>query len=252
MKLITYNVNGLRANLNKNSLQSLIEQQNPDILCLQEIRCVKTDIEYFLTLIKNIYPFQFINSAIKKGYSGTAILSKINPLNYSFLTNNFSEGRLIMLEFNNFFLVNIYSPNVKPDFQRMDERISVWEKKLNNLAFLLTTKNLILTGDFNAITEEKDSNLKKNIPGSTLFEIQSHKELISNNNLIDIFRFLHPKKISFSWFSSILNKNLKEKKFGMRLDKFLISSKLVEEVKDSYILTDFSGSDHVPVVLECF
>lgn len=263
MKIISFNVNGLRARIKDNTIFEIIELEKPDILCLQEIKCKEEDIKDFIEKINSIYPFQFYNSSIeKRGYSGTAILSKYRPrkeFKEPIITN---EGRIITLFYDNFILINLYSPNSGRELKRLNERINYWEKKLDELIknYIINYPNyyIVICGDFNVASKEIDINLKStninSIAGFTKEERESHNSLIFSNNLVDIFRFKNPIKREFTWFGKYINAYIKniDKMFGMRIDKFLISKNLIKCVKNIYSLQTIYGSDHIPIILETF
>jgi exodeoxyribonuclease-3 len=278
-KIVSWNVNGIQSlvtkdfrgtkcnkteliKAGKNALQHFLEKENPDILCLQEIRCSnKFNHEAHLTM----YGYVYINySKIKKGYSGTLIASKtpinkiyydydyLNELNNQELTNIFNnypelnnEGRIITAEYNNYFLVNVYVPNCGvTNFNRLDYRVRVWDEMLRfYIKVLQNTKPVIVIGDFNCVHNNIDgykNNL--NIAGATLEEKESFSKMLNECKLRDSYRELYLTESRFSWFSS------KSYNYGLRLDYALISANI--KLKNANILPYINGSDHVPIVIE--
>jgi exodeoxyribonuclease-3 len=261
MKLISFNVNGLRSVLSKNKygkkltdeknvLESIIQEYNPDIICLQETRCpgdckVKIELDEFL--FKRILP-----STTKKGYSGVAIFSKTEPIHVydDFSLNN--EGRVLCAEYNDFFIVNAYVPNSKNDLSRLDERVNIWEVEIRKyITHLQKSKPVIYCADFNVAPNEIDIiNPKghKDSPGFTIQERNAFAKLLDECNLIDSFRLLHPNDIKYSWFSNFGKS--RENNKGWRIDHFLVDQKLKKYIIKADILNDIYGSDHCPILLE--
>jgi len=271
MKIISFNLNGIRSVLTKDKsgkkitngetvLETLIKEQNADVLCFQEIRCsedVKLNIIDF-----DSYGYKDItlNCAQKKGYSGTAIFSKIKPLNIQIGFNNElnydelnNEGRLITYEFQKFFLINTYVPNSKADLSRLDFRINTWEKSIMNYIKHLqkTDKQIIFCGDLNVAHKEIDVHNPagaKGTHGFTLNERNALQKLLDECDLIDSFRMVHPNEPKYSWFSNFAKS--RERGKGWRIDYFLISQKLKTKIIDADILGEYFGSDHLPILLD--
>lgn len=254
MKIIAWNVNGLRSLLKNNNLKILLENENPDILCLGETK-LSTNIKINDELL-NIFKYKFIYSSIKNGYSGTAIFSKKKPINvfYGLKYNNEeidNEGRVITLEFNNYYLLHVYTPNSGQVLARLDWRINTWDIAFFNFILKLQSiKPIIICGDLNVAHNEIDiKNSKKNLrsAGFTIEERNSFNKLINNLNLSDSFRHLYPNEIKYSYWSYL--KKSREKNIGWRIDYFLLSNILKNNIIESNILTDYIGSDHAPIKL---
>jgi exodeoxyribonuclease-3 len=250
MKLTTWNVNGIRAILKKNFVED-IQKLSPDILCLQE---TKADKDTVLELIKNLnFPYKYANAAQKKGYSGTALLSKIEPLSVSYgigIGEHDNEGRVITAEFPQFYLVNVYTPNSGQGLKRLDYR-KEWNKVFKEyLEKLEQKKPVIACGDFNVAHQPIDlKNPKSNYnktAGYTQVEIDAMTELIEAG-FIDAFRYLYPDKIQYTYWNYRFR--ARERNAGWRIDYFLVSKKLIDKVKDVIIHDDIFGSDHAPVSL---
>ncbi len=275
MKFITWNVNGIRAVMNKqkngdkrdpskcqlNVITELLMNEKPDFLCLQEIKC-NSDVSLDCIGLEELgYHTTIINcSTSKKGYSGTAIFSKIKPINIhlnfdGFTTNSelINEGRIIALEYPKFVLITTYVPNAKPDLSRLDFRVNTWEKTVREYIKHLqsTGKHIILCGDLNVAAENIDVHNPVSAKGShgfTEHEKKAFKLLLDECNLIDSFRDLYPNEAKYSWFSPFAQSRKKGK--GWRIDYFLISKKLKSKIKNAEILSDYYGSDHVPCSVE--
>lgn len=258
MKIVTFNCNGLRSVLSKNKkgikntndpnvLQTLINEHDPDILCLQETKCPSD-------LITNI-PFQFkkiIAATTKKGYSGVAIFSKEQPIK---VYNNFplnEEGRLIAIEFDKVIVVNTYTPNSKPDLSRLEYRINIWEETIRNyINSLQQKKPIIFVSDFNVAPTEIDlHDPKKNTKshGYTIEERTAFASLLKDCELVNTFRTLHPTKIAYTWFSNFAKS--RERNKGWTIDHILVTKNLKHKIKSCEVLNDFYGSDHIPVIAE--
>lgn len=258
MKICSWNVNGLRAILKKGDLQHFLQLENPDIICLQETKAKEGQAEIDLPEYQEIW-----NSADRPGYSGTAIFTKIKPLkiNYNFAEtspnnntfadlygNSLSEGRVLSLEFEKFFLVNVYTPNSKADLSRLDFRQNVWDPYfLNYINHLATTKPVIVCGDFNAahtaidLARPKDNEFHA---GFTQEERQAITNL-TNSGFIDSFRTLHPNEIAYTWWS--MRTRAREHNIGWRIDYFFISAILQPKLQQAQIYSDVFGSDHCPI-----
>lgn len=278
MKFITFNVNGLRAVMSKqkngekrdpskcelNVITDLLIIEKPEFLCLQEIKCSDDVSLDCIALAELGYHTTVLNCAQRRGYSGTAIFSKMKPINTyvnfeGFLSKNdidtqlITEGRIIALEYTKFFVITTYVPNAKPDLSRLEFRINTWEKTVRNYINHLQAngKYIILCGDLNTAAENIDVHNPASAKGSHGFtneEKLAFKTLLSECNLVDSFRELHPTEAKYSWFSPFLKSKTREK--GWRIDYFLVSKKLKPKIKRADILLDFYGSDHVPCVLE--
>lgn len=251
MKIISWNVNGIRA-IQKKGFQTSVTQIMPDILCLQETRAQPEQVAEALDDLDGFH--LYTNAAIKKGYSGTAILSRVQPINVIYgigVDHHDLEGRTLTVEFEDFFLVTAYVPNSGNELVRLDYR-SQWDTDF--LAFLKKleqTKPVIACGDFNVAHQEIDiarpkANYNKTA-GYTQVEIDGFSNFIELG-FIDIFRQRYPDKVAYSWWS--YRANAREKNIGWRIDYFIISEALVDRVKDTGILAEVLGSDHCPVEIE--
>ena len=247
MKLISWNVNGLRAIMNKGFLDNF-EQMNADIFCIQETKLQEGQI--------NFTPegyYAYWNSALKKGYSGTAVFSKIEPIKveYGIGKEEYDqEGRVITLEYEKFYLVNCYTPNSQRELTRLEYRMK-WEDEFKlYLKQLDTKKPVILCGDLNVAHNEidlKNPSTNKHNAGFTNEEREKMTELLEAG-FIDSFRYLYPDvKEVYSWWSYMFR--AREKNAGWRIDYFIVSNKIKEKIEDSKILTQIFGSDHCPVEL---
>lgn len=252
LKIISWNVNGLRACLRKNCLRPCLEKEQPDILCLQETKGNEEQLKELLH--KQINELHYFNSAKKAGYAGTAVLSKIKPLSVSYgmgKEKHDQEGRVITLEFDNFCLVNVYVPNSGRGLPRLEYR-KTWDKDfLDYLKKLEEKKPVIACGDFNVAHTEFDlANPKENYnktAGYTQIEIDGFTRLI-DGKLIDTFREFEKKGGHYTYWGQW--NNLRARNIGWRIDYFLISGSLRPKLRKSLILPDFLGSDHCPIELE--
>ena len=248
MKFISWNVNGLRAVIKK-GFYDFMDSYDPDILCVQEIKANKEQVE--LNLEK--YPYQYWNSAIKKGYSGTAIFSKIKPISEIYgigIEEHDQEGRVITIEFKDYFLVTVYTPNSKRELLRLDYRQG-WDRDfLSFVKSLEENKPVIFCGDLNVAHKEIDlKNPKTNHKnaGFTKEERQGFDNIVESG-FIDTFREFNKDEGHYTWWSYMFQ--ARKKNIGWRIDYFCISQGLKTQLKDAYILKDVLGSDHAPVVME--
>ena len=247
MKLISWNVNGLRACITK-GFYDFFQQEDADIFCLGE-----TKMQPEQAVIETPGYHQYWNSAVKKGYSGVAIFTKKEPLSVQYglgIEEHDQEGRVITLEFEDFFLVNVYTPNSKDGLLRLDYRMT-WEDAFRaHLNKLDESKPVIVCGDMNVAHQEIDrKNPKTNHknPGFTDEERAKMTELLASG-FIDSFRTLYPDKTdAYSWWS--YRARAREKNVGWRIDYFLTSARMKEQIEDAVIYADILGSDHCPVGL---
>ena len=247
MKLISWNVNGLRACITK-GFYDFFQQEDADIFCLGE-----TKMQPEQAVIETPGYHQYWNSAVKKGYSGVAIFTKKEPLSVQYglgIEEHDQEGRVITLEFEDFFLVNVYTPNSKDGLLRLDYRM-IWEDAYRaHLNKLDESKPVIVCGDMNVAHQEIDlKNPKTNHknPGFTDEERAKMTELLASG-FIDSFRTLYPDKTdAYSWWS--YRARAREKNVGWRIDYFLTSARMKEQIEDAVIYADILGSDHCPVGL---
>jgi len=251
MKITSWNVNGIRAIVKKGFADS-IKNINPDILCLQETKAQKDEVAEALQDFKNQYQI-FINSAQKKGYSGTAILSKPEPVTVTYGLNmpeHDQEGRVITAEYNDYFLVNVYTPNAGQGLKRLDYK-EQWNKDFQTYVTQLDQqKPVIICGDLNVAHQPIDlKNPKSNYnktAGYTEVEIQGFKALL-DAGFVDTFRYLYPERIAYTYWSYRFN--ARARNAGWRIDYFLVSQRIIDKVEDVIIHSDIMGSDHCPVSL---
>lgn len=248
MRLITWNVNGMRAVLKKGFLE-FCQKENADIYCVQETKMqigqATVDIEGYE---------EFWNSADRKGYSGTADFTRIKPLSHTYdieTEGHDDEGRSITLEFDDFYLVNEYTPNAKPELARIDYRIEWEDAKREYLKKLDQKKPVILCGDLNVAHNEIDLKNPKSNRGNAGFSDQERgkfQELL-DAGFIDVFRDRNPDlQGAYTWWSYRFN--ARANNAGWRIDYFLVSDRIKDKVIDIKILDDVLGSDHCPVRLE--
>ena len=247
MKFVSWNVNGLRACLKKNFMESF-KNLDADIFAVQETRMLREQAIIDL----NGYA-QFWNSAEKKGYSGTAIFTRLQPISAMYGINideHDHEGRVITLEFENFYFVNVYVPNSRRNLERLEYRLK-WEDDFRNyLKNLDAVKPVIVCGDLNVAHNEIDLKYpaaNRQNSGFTDEERGKFSELLSAG-FIDTFRFLYPSKENiYSWWSNF--RNAREKNIGWRIDYFLVSENLAEKISAASIEDKIFGSDHCPITL---
>lgn len=248
MKLISWNVNGLRAVYNKGFLESFKELDS-DIFCIQETKMQEGQLEVNLEGYKT-----YFNYAEKKGYSGTAIFTKINPISVTYgigVEEHDKEGRVITLEFDKFYLVNCYTPNAQRELTRLKYRVE-WEKTFRNyLKKLDNNKPVILCGDLNVAHNEIDLKNPKTNKGNAGFTDEERAEFTNllNEGFVDSFRLLYPTtENAYSWWSYM--GKAREKNVGWRIDYFVVSEKLKNNIEDSKIHPEIFGSDHCPIELK--
>ena len=252
MKLISWNVNGIRACLNK-GFDEFFKSTDADIFCIQETKMQEEQIDDKIKEIFKEYNCYW-NSAEKKGYSGTAVFSKVKPTNVTYgigIEEHDKEGRVITLEFEKFYLVNCYTPNSKRELERLDYRM-IWEDEFRKYLLKLNeTKPVVMCGDLNVAHEEIDlKNPKTNRRNAGFTDEERNKmtELL-NSGFTDTFRYLYPDKTGmYSWWSYMFK--AREKNAGWRIDYFIVSKSVEERIKESYIFSDVMGSDHCPVGLD--
>ena len=252
MKLISWNVNGLRAVISK-GFENMYKKVDADIFCIQETKMQEDQVS---DEISNIFKDRYVywNCAEKKGYSGTAVITKIKPLKVTYgigIEEHDKEGRIITLEFENFYLVNCYTPNSKRELERLDYRM-IWEDEIRKyLINLSNKKGVIYCGDLNVAHTEidlKNPSTNHNSAGFTDNERNKMTELL-NSGFIDTFRYMYPdKKEIYSWWSYMFH--AREENVGWRIDYFIVSRSMKEKIEDAKILTEIMGSDHCPVELD--
>ena len=244
MKFISWNVNGFRACLEK-GFGDFFKDADADFVCLQETKMQPGQAEFS----PEGY-YQYWNSAEKKGYSGTAIFAKHEPLSVQYgigIPEHDTEGRAITLEYPDFYLLNVYTPNAQRELARLDYRMA-WEDALRGyIKDLDSRKPVIYCGDLNVAHEEIDlKNPKTNHKSAGFSDEERGKftELLTAG-FTDTFRSLYPDKVEYSWWSYMMK--AREKNVGWRIDYFVVSNRLFPKVKDSFILGQIMGSDHCPV-----
>ncbi len=259
MKLISWNVNGIRACVKK-GFEDFFNKIDADIFCLQETKMQIDEKERTaeiteilnLPIFKNY--FSYWNSAEKKGYSGTAIFTKKEPKSVTYgigIEEHDREGRVITLEFDNFYMVNIYTPNSKRELERLDYR-QIWEDEIRNyLLGLSKKKSVIMCGDLNVAHNEIDLKNPKTNRGNAGFTDEEREKMtkLLNSGFTDSFRYLYPDKTeAYSWWSYM--GRAREKNIGWRIDYFIVSNDIKEKIKEAKIFSEILGSDHCPISLE--
>lgn len=248
MKLISWNVNGIRACIAK-GFNDFFNEINADIFCIQETKLQEEQAD---TIQFDGY-YRYINSAVKKGYSGTMVFTKQKPLSVTYglgIEEHDQEGRIITLEYNDFYFVCCYTPNSKRELERLDYRM-VWEDEiLKYFKKLEEKKPIVYCGDLNVAHEEIDIKNPKTNHFSAGFTDQEREKMtkLLSSGFIDTYRYLYPEKIEYSWWSYM--RQAREKNIGWRIDYFIVSENLKERIKDAKIHTEVFGSDHCPIELD--
>ena len=257
MKIYSWNVNGLRAVIRKGALQEFIAREEPDILCLQETKAKQGQAEIDLPEYEELW-----NSAKRPGYAGTAIFTRVKPLSVRLdlptevemadeYGDPLTEGRVLTAEFDDFYLVDVYTPNSKTGLERLNLRAEKWDAEfLKYLKSLEKVKPVVVCGDFNVAHEEIDiarpaSN--HHSAGFTDEERQGISNLIKAG-FVDTFRTLHPEEVRYTWWSHW--GHARENNVGWRIDYFLVSRELMPCVRSAEIYEDVYGSDHCPVSID--
>ncbi len=248
MKLITWNVNGLRAVINK-GFKDFFVQSNADIFCIQETKMQEGQLDIQFDGYQ-----KYFNSASKKGYSGTAIFTKKEPKQITYgigVEEHDTEGRVITLEYETFYMVNVYTPNSQRELTRLEYRMK-WEDEFRKyLKTLDKKKPIIVCGDFNVAHEEIDlKNPKQNRKSAGFTDEERGKmtELLQSG-YIDTYRYLYPEETDcYTWWSYMMK--AREKNIGWRIDYFIVSERLKEKIEDVKIHSYVMGSDHCPVELD--
>ena len=268
MKIISWNINGVNAWSQKEGVFDFLNQENPDIFCMQEIKAKQEQIEAFTQDASqeaqkrpfHAFPHHYWNPAERPGYSGTAILSKVEPKRVWYgMENNpleNKEGRILNAEFENFIVVNVYTPNAKPDLARLSLRYEEWDRAfLAHVKKLEKEKPVIVCGDLNVAHEEIDiarpeaNRTTATRPGSAGFTDQERERFgdLLRAGFVDTFRTLHPEEVRYSWWSYRMR--ARERNVGWRIDYVLVSQSLFPKVKEATIYHEVTGSDHAPVGL---
>lgn len=248
MNIISFNVNGIRAIVGKSFIADM-QALDPDVICLQETKASPEQVQDAVASLQGYHVFA--SSAERKGYSGTAILSKINPLNVSYgigIAEHDNEGRVICAEYPDYFLITVYVPNSGSELLRLGYR-QTWDAAfLNFIKNLEQKKPVIICGDFNVAHQSIDLARPKenyNKAAGYMQEEIDGMDAYTNAGLVDTFRALNPQTAKYSWWS--YRAGAREKNVGWRIDYFLASTSLLPRVKNAYILNDIFGSDHCPV-----
>lgn len=247
MKLISWNVNGIRACVRKGFLD-YFQEVNADVFCIQETKLQEGQIDLQLEGY-----YQYWNYAVKKGYSGTAVFTKQKPLSLSYGVGKESEdeGRIITLEFEQCYVVNVYTPNSKRDLARLEERLQWEDDLLVYLKKLNSRKAVILCGDLNVAHAEIDLRNPKPNRGNSGFTIEERGKMTTllASGFLDTFRYLYPNQEgAYTWWS-YMNK-VRERNIGWRIDYFIVSERIRDVIQGAAIHPHVMGSDHCPVMLE--
>lgn len=247
MKLVSWNVNGLRACMNK-GFKNFMDSVDADVFCVQETKMQREQANFE-------FPgyFEYWNSAEKKGYSGTAIFSKTEPISVTYdmgIEEHDKEGRIICAEYDKFYLVNVYVPNAQRDLARLPYRV-MWEDAFRSYVGELNAKKpVLICGDMNVARNFIDIKNAKNNVGNAGFtnEERAKMEELLQSGFVDSYRHLYPdKEGAYTWWSYMFK--AREKNVGWRIDYFLVSQKMQDEIEDALIYPEIMGSDHCPVGL---
>lgn len=246
MKIISWNVNGLRA-IHKKNFLGWLEKSNADIVCLQETKAKKEQLSSELIKPKNYY--SYFNSAEKPGYAGVAVYTKKKPLAIEYKTGmeRFDkEGRVLKLEYSDFLLINVYLPHGGRKKENLDYKLEVYKFLLNYLKEL-RNKNIILIGDFNIAHKEIDLARPKQNQNNIMFTPKERKQIdkIIELGLRDTFRKFHKGKGNFTWWPYFYD--ARKRNLGWRIDYTFVSKNLTRRLKDAFILREVIGSDHCPI-----
>lgn len=248
MKLISFNVNGIRAIIKKDFISDM-KTVNADVICLQE---TKATVEQVKEAVADLSEYEvYANEAERKGYSGTAILTKVKPISVSYdmgVEEHDTEGRIICAEFQDYYVVTVYVPNSGSELLRLGYR-QTWDQSfLAYLKNLEQTKPVVVCGDFNVAHKAIDlARPKPNYNKSAGFmqEEIDGMDAFTSNGLLDSFRLIYGDEVKYTWWS--YRGGAREKNVGWRIDYFLVSDSIKDKVKDAFILNEVHGSDHCPV-----
>lgn len=247
MKIISWNVAGFRAVLKK-GFDDFFRKIDADIFCIQESKVLEEQFDYRPEGYK-----MYLNPAERKGYSGTLVFTRIDPINVSYgmgIEEHDKEGRIITLEYDKFYLVTVYTPNAKNDLSRLEYRMK-WEDDFKSyLKMLELTKPVVVCGDLNVAHNEIDIKNAKSNRGSAGFTDEERDKFskLLEAGFIDTFRYLYPEKIKYSWWSYM--GHARENNTGWRIDYFVVSNNFIDKVNDSIIHDHIFGSDHCPIEID--
>lgn len=248
MKIISFNVNGIRAIAQKSFIPDM-QSVDADVICLQETKATVEQVRETVATLGDYHVFA--NEAEKKGYSGTAILSKVQPISIEYdmgIAEHDAEGRVICAEYADFYLITVYVPNSGSELLRLGYR-QTWDADfLNYLKKLEATKPVVVCGDFNVAHKAIDlARPKQNYNKAAGFmqEEIDGMDAFHRAGLIDTFRALHPEEVTYSWWS--YRAGARQKNIGWRIDYFLCSEPFLPRIQEAFILNDIMGSDHCPV-----
>ena len=247
MKIISWNVAGFRAVLKK-GFDDFFKEIDADIFCIQESKVLEEQFDYRPEGYK-----MYLNPAERKGYSGTLVFTRIDPINVSYgmgIEEHDKEGRIITLEYDKFYLVTVYTPNAKNDLSRLEYRMK-WEDDFKSyLKMLELTKPVVVCGDLNVAHNEIDIKNAKSNRGSAGFTDEERDKFskLLKAGFIDTFRYLYPEKIKYSWWSYM--GHARENNTGWRIDYFVVSNNFIDKVNDSIIHDHILGSDHCPIEID--
>ena len=251
MKIISFNVNGIRAVAGKTFIPDM-QRVNADVICLQETKATPEQVKDACVGLTGYHVFA--NSAERKGYSGTAIFSKSQPVNVTYgigIPEHDTEGRVVCAEYDSYFVISVYVPNSGSELLRLGYRQNWDADFLSYLKKLESIKPVIVCGDFNVAHQPIDLARPKenyNKAAGYMQEEIDGMNLFVQNGLIDTFRALNPAQVKYSWWS--YRAGAREKNVGWRIDYFLVSQSFLPQVKESFILNDVFGSDHCPVGIQ--
>lgn len=247
MKIISWNVAGFRAVLKK-GFDDFFREIDADIFCIQESKVLEEQFDYRPEGYK-----MYLNPAERKGYSGTLVFTRIDPINVNYgmgIEEHDKEGRIITLEYDKFYLVTVYTPNAKNDLSRLEYRMK-WEDDFKSyLKMLELTKPVVVCGDLNVAHNEIDIKNAKSNRGSAGFTDEERDKFskLLEAGFIDTFRYLYPEKIKYSWWSYM--GHARENNTGWRIDYFVVSNNFIDKVNDSIIHDHILGSDHCPIEID--
>jgi exodeoxyribonuclease-3 len=263
MKIIAWNVNGLRSSLKSNEMKEMIDNMKPDIFCIGETKlsCPYDDVEKTIIEMFPQFKYRYWSPCkTKGGYSGTAIFCKKEPLKviYGLKCGKASneemdmEGRVISIELKKYWLVHVYTPNSGQGLNRLEYRTKEWDRAFElHIKKLQEEKPIIVCGDMNVARSENDLARPKTnhkTAGFTDEERESFEKILKSCDLVDSYRYMNPNKIEYSFWTYMMK--AREKNIGWRIDYFLVSSNIKNKVKKSEILTNIMGSDHAPIFLK--